>query len=129
MKWLSCLGLYFFSRQGGKRVTVGDASNRSIEKGTLEQIIVIDASFPPCLYIYLSIYLSLSPCERHTCSNLPGFKILFAVVPLTLAIPSLTLSLSLALSFSLSPCESHTCSNLPGFKILFAVVPLTLAIR
>jgi hypothetical protein len=60
VKWLSCLGLYFFSRQGGKRVTVGDASNRSIEKGTLEQIIVIDASFPPSLYIYLSIYLSLS---------------------------------------------------------------------
>jgi hypothetical protein len=53
------LGLYFFSRQGGKRVTVGDASNRSIEKGTLEQIIVIDASFPPSLYIYLSISLSL----------------------------------------------------------------------
>ena len=67
-------------------------------KGTLEQIIVIDASFPPSLYIYLSISLSLSPCERHTCSNLPGFKILFAVVPLTLAIPKLTLSLSLSLS-------------------------------
>jgi hypothetical protein len=29
-------------------------------KGTLEQIIVIDASFPPSLYIYLSISLSLS---------------------------------------------------------------------
>ena len=28
-------------------------------KGTLEQIIVIDASFPPSLYIYLSISLSL----------------------------------------------------------------------
>ena len=49
---------------------VGYASNRSLEIGTLEHIIVIAASFDPFLPIYLSIYiyiylslsLSLSVC-------------------------------------------------------------------
>ena len=41
---------------------VGYASNRSLEIGTLEHIIVIAASFDPFLSIYLSIsiYISLS---------------------------------------------------------------------
>ena len=36
---------------------VGYASNRSIEIGTLEHIIVIDASFDPVMYISIYIYL------------------------------------------------------------------------
>ena len=39
---------------------VGHASNRSIEIGTLEHIIVIDASFDPFMYIYPYIYIYLS---------------------------------------------------------------------
>ena len=36
---------------------VGYASNRSIEIGTLEHIIVIDASFDPVMYISIYIYI------------------------------------------------------------------------
>ena len=39
---------------------VGYASNRSLEIGTLEHIIVIAASFDPFLSIYLSIYIYIS---------------------------------------------------------------------
>ena len=41
---------------------VGHASNRSMEIGTLEHIIVIDASFDPFMYIlFLSLYARYIP--------------------------------------------------------------------
>ena len=54
---------------------MGYASNRSLEIGTLEHIIVIAASFDPFLSIYLSIYiyislsLSLSLCTTFLCED------------------------------------------------------------
>ena len=60
---------------------VGYASNRSLEIGTLEHIIVIAASFDPFLSIYLSISIYIY------------------------------ISLSLSLSLSLSVCTTCLCED------------------